>query len=187
MTEDEVSALLLDPADAVAMRAHGRTEAAVLVPLFDDPAEGPVVVLTERRHDLRRHPGEISFPGGRRDPGEELLTTALREAEEEIGLPRERVRLLGALQPTTTLVTSYKVYPFVGAIDAGHAWLPQETEVAHVLELPLLALREARRWRPLLDKGLPVPTVSFQVDGHLVWGATARMVDQLLRRLAPLL
>ncbi|HET7735227.1 MAG TPA: CoA pyrophosphatase [Nocardioidaceae bacterium] len=187
MTEDDVSAVLLDPAEALALRAHGRTEAAVLVPLFDHPVDGPVLVLTERRHDLRRHPGEISFPGGRRDVGEDLVTTALREAEEEIGLPRDRVRLLGALEPTTTLVTSYRVYPFVGAIDAGHEWLPQETEVAHVLELPLRSLRAARRWRPLFDKGLPVPTVSFQIDGHLVWGATARIVDQLLRRVAPLL
>jgi len=187
VTEDEVAAVLLDPRDAVELRAHGRTEAAVLVPLYDDPVEGPVLVLTERRHDLRKHPGEISFPGGRRDPGEDLVTTALREAEEEIGLPRERVRLLGALEPTTTLVTSYRVYPFVGAIDAGHEWLPQETEVAHGLDLSLRSLRSTRRWRPLLDKGLPVPTVSFLVDGHLVWGATARMVDQLLRRLAPLL
>ncbi|HSV41759.1 MAG TPA: CoA pyrophosphatase [Nocardioidaceae bacterium] len=185
MTDEELAALLIDPADAIRMKAHGRTEAAVLVPLFPDPDEGLVAVLTERRHDLRKHAGEISFPGGRRDPGEDLVTTALREAEEEIGLPRDRVRLLGALAPTKTLVTSYCIFPFVGAIDAGHDWLAQETEVAHVLELPLRRLQAHRRFRPLLDKGLPVPTVSFLVDGHLVWGATARMLDQLLKRLGP--
>jgi 8-oxo-dGTP pyrophosphatase MutT (NUDIX family) len=183
-TPDELRELLLAPEEAAAMDSSGgSTDAAVLIPLYLD--EGDLhAVYTKRRDDLSKHAGEISFPGGRRDPGEELLTTALREAEEEIGLPRERVRLLGALAPTTTLVTSYCIFPFVGAIDAGHDWLPQETEVAHVLELPLRELQAHRRWRPLLDKGLPVPTVSFLVDGHLVWGATARILDQLLRRLS---
>jgi len=184
---DHLRELLLDPDEAAAMPAMGRSEAAVLVPLYADAERGWVAVLTERHADLRKHAGEISFPGGRRDGGESLVETALREAEEEIGLPREKVELVGALAPTTTLVTSYRVFPFVGVIDAGHAWLPQETEVAHILELPLRELRRSRQWRPLLHKGLPVPTVSFDIEGHLVWGATARMVDQLLRRLAPML
>ena len=183
----DLSELLLDPAEAARMRVHGRTDAAVLVPLYEDPVRGLVGVLTERRHDLRKHAGEISFPGGRRDEGESLQETALREAEEEIGLPRESVELLGALAPTTTLVTSYRVYPFVGLIPANHPWLPQETEVAHVLEIPLRELAAARQWKPLLQYKLPVPTVSFELDGHLVWGATARIADQLLRRLAPVL
>lgn len=178
--------LLLDPTEAVAMRVHGRIEAAVLVALYDDPVRGLTAILTERHADLRKHAGEISFPGGRRDPGESLLDTALREAEEEVGLPRDRVEVIGALAPTTTLVTAYKVYPFVGVIDPGHEWLPQETEVAHVLEIPLRELKAGRQWKPLLQHRLPVPTVSFEVDGHLVWGATARIVDQLLRRLEPL-
>lgn len=182
-----ISKLLLDPAESAALRAHGRTDAAVLVPLYDDAERGPVVVLTERRHDLRRHAGEISFPGGRRDEGEELLETALREAEEEIGLPPSVVEVVGALEPTTTLVTSYAVYPFVGVIPANHPWLPQETEVAHVLEIPLRELAAARQWKPLLQYRLPVPTVSFQIGDHLVWGATARIADQLLRRLKPVL
>lgn len=169
------------------MRVVGRTDAAVLVALYDDARRGLVAILTERHADLRHHPGQISFPGGRRDPGEELLETALREAHEEIGLPRDRVELVGALAPTTTLVTAYRVFPFVGVIDAGHEWLPQETEVAHVLEIALADLRAGRQWKPLLQFGLPIPTVSFVVGEHLVWGATARIVDQLLNRLRPLL
>ncbi len=184
---DRLRELLLDPADAAEMRVHGRTDAAVLVPLYDDPERGLVAVLTERRHDMRKHAGEISFPGGRRDEGESLEETALREAHEEIGLPRENVELVGALAPTTTLVTSYRIYPFVGVIPANHPWLPQETEVAHVLEVPLRTLVEVRQWKPLMQYRLPVPTVSFEVDGHLIWGATARIADQLLKRLQPLL
>jgi 8-oxo-dGTP pyrophosphatase MutT (NUDIX family) len=184
---DRLRELLLDPDEAVAMPVSGRTDAAVLIPLYDDPQRGLVGVLTERRHDLRKHAGEISFPGGRRDPGEDLVTTALREAEEEIGLDRNGVRLMGALAPTGTMVTRYRVYPFVGMIEPGQTWAPHEWEVAKVLELPLLELRQARQWRPLLQYKLPVPTVSFVIDDHLVWGATARMLDQLLRRLEPVL
>ena len=182
-----LSDVLLDPTQASEMRTLGHTQAAVLVPLVVDPTGGWTVVLTERHADLRKHAGEISFPGGRRDPGETLLETALREAEEEIGLPRALVQVAGALAPVSTLVTGYRVHPFVGVIEKGHAWLPQETEVAAVLELPLDDLRRGRRLRPLLAKGVPFPTVSFAVDGHLVWGATARMLDQLLTRLRPLL
>ena len=79
-------------------------------------------MLTERRHDLRRHAGEISFPGGRHDDTDaDLLATALREAHEEIGLPPEAVEMLGALQPTPTIATGYAIYPFVGLIEPGRS------------------------------------------------------------------
>ncbi|MGI8512370.1 MAG: NUDIX hydrolase, partial [Solirubrobacteraceae bacterium] len=98
-------------------------------------------MFTRRRDDLRRHAGEISFPGGRQDIEEEdLRETALREAEEEIGLPRDAVEIVGALTPTPTVVTNYAIYPFVGVIEAGHRWLPSAGEVAEVLELSLPAL-----------------------------------------------
>ena len=113
----------------------GRKESAVLVPLFADASGATHVVFTERRHDLRRHAGEISFPGGRRDGDETLLRTALREAWEEIGLPSEAVEIAGALAPVGTYVTNYKIYPFVGVIEAGLEWVIAETEVAQVLEL----------------------------------------------------
>jgi 8-oxo-dGTP pyrophosphatase MutT (NUDIX family) len=184
---DRLRELLLDPEQAVSMPVSGKTDAAVLIPLYADPQRGLVVVLTERRHDLRKHAGEISFPGGRRDPGEDLVTTALREAEEEIGLDRSSVRLVGALAPTGTMVTRYRVFPFVGVIEPGQVWAPHEWEVEAVLELSLRDLKRGRQWRPLLQHGVPVPTVAFVVDGHLVWGATARMMDQLLRRLEPVL
>src|SRR5206468_8471917 len=109
-----------------------------------------------RRDDLRRHPGEISFPGGRQDePDEDLVATALREAEEEIGLPVDAVEVLGALQPTPTIATNYAIYPFVGRIEPGLVWKPSAAEVAAVLELSLTDLRACFGRRLLLRWGLP--------------------------------
>src|SRR5204863_2288366 len=104
------------PEQASAMAAGGRTEAAVLLPIHGWPGE-PGLIFTERRADLRRHAGEISFPGGRRDDGDgDLTATALREAEEEIGLSPSSVEICGALPPAATFVTGYRIQPFVGVI-----------------------------------------------------------------------
>jgi 8-oxo-dGTP pyrophosphatase MutT (NUDIX family) len=165
------------------MDVHGGKDAAVLVPLFED--RGLHAVFTRRRHDLRRHAGEISFPGGRRDDGEALLDTALREAHEEVGLPPDRVRVVGALPPTPTFVTNYAIYPFVGVIEGGFAWVLQHTEVAEVLELRLDDLRAAYGERRLVRRGIPFRTPTYEVGGHLIWGATARILGELLDRLSP--
>jgi 8-oxo-dGTP pyrophosphatase MutT (NUDIX family) len=179
--------LLLSPEQAAALDAPGQTDAAVLVPLYLE-GDRLVAVFTERRGDLRRHAGEISFPGGRQeDPAEDLRETALREADEEIGLAREDVELVGALPPTGTFVTGYKIHPFVGLIRPGLAWTPQEAEVERVLELPLPDLQAGFESKRLLGKGLPIKTPTYTVGGHLVWGATARIVEALLERLSPLL
>ncbi|MGZ8676724.1 MAG: NUDIX hydrolase [Solirubrobacterales bacterium] len=159
----------------------GRTEAAVLVPLHGWP-EDPSLVLTERRSDLRRHAGEISFPGGRRDPGEELLETALREAEEEIALARDRVEIVGALPPIGTFVTSFKVYPFVGLIDELR-FEPNPAEVQSVIVASLDELVATYAKRRLVRLGVPIKTDTFQIGEALVWGATARILGELLQRL----
>jgi 8-oxo-dGTP pyrophosphatase MutT (NUDIX family) len=176
--------VLLDTREAAALDVHGRTDAAVLVPLFVDDAGEPSVVLTRRREDMRRHPGEISFPGGRQDPeDEDLCATALREAHEEIGLAPEGVELIGALQPTPTIATNYAVYPFVGLIAPGQTWRPAEAEVAEVLELRLADLRAGYGRRRMLRRGVPFRTDTYVVGDHLVWGATARMLADLFDRL----
>ena len=137
---------------------------------------------------LRRHAGEISFPGGRQDePGEDLRLTALREAEEEIGLPPDAVEIVGALPPVGTFVTGYRVFPFVGTIERGHLWKPAEAEVAQVLEFALDDLVSGHQMKRLIRKGVPIKTPTYSVDGHLIWGATARIVQSLLERLQPLL
>lgn len=167
------------------MDAPGNTDAAVLVPLYRPPL---TAVLTERRADLRRHAGEISFPGGRQDePDEDLRVTALRETEEEIGLAPSAVELVGALPPVGTFVTGYRIFPFVGLIEPGQRWRPQETEVEAVLEFSLTNLVAGHETKRLVRKGVPIKTPTYTVDGHLVWGATARIVQALLERLGPLL
>src|SRR5918912_3120100 len=184
-TADRLRELLLTPQEAAEMDSMGgQKDAAVLVPLYLD--EGDLhAVYTKRRDDLSKHAGEISFPGGRQDfPEEDLMVTALREAEEEIGLPREEVELVGALPPTGTFVTGYRIHPFVGVIRAGHAWTPQPNEVEEVLELSLPRLVAGYELKRLLRRGVPIKTPTYTVGGNFVWGATARIVQQLLERLA---
>lgn len=165
------------------MDAHGKTEAAVLVALVGEGPD-PLIVFTERRSDLRRHAGEISFPGGRREgPDEELLVTALRESEEEIGLGRDRVELLGALPPIGTFVTNYKVHPFVGVVGEEAELEANPMEVAAVLRFRVSELNGAFAMRRLVRMGLPIRTPTYEVGDHLIWGATARILGELLGRL----
>jgi 8-oxo-dGTP pyrophosphatase MutT (NUDIX family) len=184
---EQLSKVLLEPAAASRLDVHGRTDAAVLVALYLDGGRMHAV-FTKRREDLRRHPGEISFPGGRHDDTDpDLLTTALREAEEEIGLPPAAVQVLGALQPTPTIATGYAIYPFVGLIEAGLAWTLSAREVAAVLELALDDLREGYARRRLLRRGVPIRTDTYVVGDDLIWGATARILADLFERIGPLL
>jgi 8-oxo-dGTP pyrophosphatase MutT (NUDIX family) len=186
-TAAELRKLLLTPEQAAAMDAPGKVDAAVLVPLFERDGE-PVAVFTERRADLRRHAGEISFPGGRQEePDEDLRMTALRETQEEIGLAPADVQVAGALPPVGTFVTGYRVYPFVGLIEPQRAWAAQESEVAQVLELSLSDLLRGHEMKRLVRRGIPVRTPTYTVGDHLVWGATARILQELLKRLAPVL
>ena len=168
------------------MDAPGKTDAAVLIPLLLRDGQ-PMAVFTERRADLRRHAGEISFPGGRQDrPDEDLRLTALREAHEEIGLDPEHVELVGALPPVGTFITGYRIFPFVGTIEDGYEWVLQEAEVEQLLVLSLRALLQGFESRRLVRRGVPIRTPTYTVEGHFIWGATARIVEHLLERLAPL-
>jgi 8-oxo-dGTP pyrophosphatase MutT (NUDIX family) len=166
------------------MEVHGgRTDSAVLVPLFTDGHGRVHAVFTKRREDLKRHAGEISFPGGRRDEGETLVDTALREAHEEVGLPPDLVELVGALAPVGTFVTNYAIYPFVGLIESGFEWIVQEAEVAAVLEFALDDLQAGHSLKRMVRRGMAFKTDVYEVDGHMVWGATARILGDLLTRL----
>ena len=162
-----------------------QTRAAVLVALFTAAAsEPPHVVLTRRRADLRRHAGEISFPGGRQDPEDaDLRETALREAEEEIGLAREAVTLIGELPAISTFATNYLIYPFVGVIAGGQRWRMSPREVDAVLELPLQELRQSKTRTKLQRRGIEFETDAYILDGQLIWGATYRILSDLMARL----
>jgi 8-oxo-dGTP pyrophosphatase MutT (NUDIX family) len=155
-------------------------DAAVLLPLYGWPDE-PGLVFTERRADLRRHAGEISFPGGRRDEADaDLAATALREAEEEIALAPSLVELGEQLPATGTFVTGYRIHPFVGRIPhPGELDLrPNPAEVETVLTFSLEVLREGYAMR----RGVPIHTPTYEVEDRLIWGATARILGDLLER-----
>ncbi len=159
-------------------------DAAVLLPLYGGPDE-PGLVFTERRADLRRHAGEISFPGGRRDDADaDLAATALREAHEEIGLDPSQVELGEELPTTGTFVTGFRIHPFVGRIPhpTELGLEPNPSEVETVLTFSLDVLREGYEMRRLIRRGVPIHTPTYEVEGHLIWGATARILGDLLAR-----
>jgi len=174
--------VLLDPEQASAIEVRASVQAAVLVPLH--LKRGVLhAVFTERHHDLPRHAGEISFPGGRRDPEDpDLIFTALRETHEEMGLPPESVQILGALEPIPTVVTGYAIYPFVGVVPGNFRWTPSDSEVAAVIDLPLPAVAAGYGRRRLVRRGAAIHTDTYVVNEHMIWGATARIVSDLLER-----
>lgn len=185
--EAELRRVLLAPEEALALSVRGATEAAVLVPVYVEQGELHAV-FTRRREDLRRHAGEISFPGGRRDEDDgDLMQTALREADEEVGLSPRAVEIAGALQPTPTIATGYAIYPFVGMIEPGAEWALSAREVAEVLELSLTQVQKGYERQRLIRRGIPILTDTYVVDGHLIWGATARILADLLGRIDGLL
>jgi len=160
----------------------GRKESAVLVPLFI--SGGSVhVVFTERRHDLKRHPGEISFPGGRQDPGETLVETALREAREEIGLDPSTVEIIGELDHLMTFTSKTAIVPFVGILPGRPLDLvPSPDEVELILTLPVRELLHADTFHQEVWNflGGERPMMFFDVVGDTIWGATARILYGLL-------
>lgn len=177
-------------AAAVAARGAGRPPAfafsgarhsAVLVALFEGD-RGAEVVLTRRSQHLTNHKGEVSFPGGRQDPGETPVVTALREAEEEVGLDRGSVEVVGELDHLATVVSRSLIVPVVGVLPGRPALSPGTGEVDRILTVPLVELlapehfREERWGEPPLDR----PVYFFDLADETVWGATARMLVQLL-------
>lgn len=165
---------------AAASAVEGEKMAAVLVPIYIEKGE-IVTVMTRRRQSLSLHGGEISFPGGRPDPTDTgLVDTALRESEEEIGLAPSSVELVGALPPTSTFVTNFRVFPFVGLISAGLKFQPNPNEVEEVLEFSLDQLISGHSRQRLLRRGGLLKTDTYTVADNLVWGATARILASLL-------
>ena len=156
------------------------TPAAVLVPVVNRD-EGLTMLLTQRSADLPDHPGQISFPGGRVEPEDaSLADAALREATEEVGLPRERVEILGEL-PHYETVTGFRVTPIVGWVEPPFALLPDPVEVADVFEVPLAFLLEPanqqRHFRMLGDVRRDYYAIPF--EDRYIWGATAAMLLML--------
>ena len=160
--------------------------AAVLIPIVDH-ADGLTVLLTERAQALRHHAGQIAFPGGRVEPGDEgPVAAALRESSEEIGLAPDRVEVLGFLADHWVM-TGYRVTPVVGLVRPGASLRIDPTEVASVFEVPLAFVLDPAnhrlRNRPL--GGGMVEVYEMPYREHHIWGATAGMLASLSRLIGP--
>lgn len=157
--------------------------AAVLVPITDRPQPG--VILTQRTNTLRRHPGQVAFPGGRIDPGDDgPIAAALREAEEEIALPPNQVTIIGQADQYRT-VTGYDVTPVIGVVPPDLVLVASEAEVAHVFEVPLaFILDPANHLQASIDwQGRQRHYYEILWADRRIWGATAAMIVNLSRRL----
>mgnify|MGYP005855069663 CR=1 FL=1 len=177
--------LLLPPGTAPAMPT-GLLPAAVLVPLYYDEKGQPRVLLTQRTQEVEHHKGEVSFPGGARDPCDrDLVATALREAEEEVGVEPGRVEVLGFLPPVTTR-SRFAILPVVGSLAALPLLKANAREVAAVLEVPLSTLLDPSllREEAHLRDGRVTRGLAFVYNRSVIYGATARILTEFIRRLA---
>ncbi|MFM4766942.1 CoA pyrophosphatase [Aeromonas veronii] len=173
------------PAPAHRLAIGGLSPAAVLIPVVMRD-EGLSVLLTRRSPRLRHHGGQISFPGGRQDPGDEnLIATALRETEEELGIPARLIEVIGTLNPLNTVSRS-EVLPVLGLLDGNYPLILSPDEVDHAFEVPLTHLLDRRNHIPLtLYRGGKAHTIYWiPWQQHFIWGATASMINQLAQHLA---
>lgn len=154
--------------------------AAVLALVIREPV--PSLLFTERSKELRRHAGEVSFPGGLLEPDDpDLAATALRETEEEIGLDRSAPELLGALPPVHTTVSGILVTPFVGTVAALPTLRVNDGEIVRILTSPLRTLAEVEREQAYeLEVGRRWRGWVYEIDGATIWGATGLMLHRLL-------
>ena len=169
------------PSDDGSTPASEFRNAAVLIPLFlrEDVVH---VVLTKRTEHVRTHQGQVSFPGGAWEEGDaSLLSTALREAHEEVGLDPRDAEILGVLQDIPTAVSGFIVRPFVSAIPHPYEFVQDVAEVAGLLSPPLEIFADASRRREQIRErdGIRYPIYYYEVEGEMVWGATARMLVAL--------
>lgn len=158
--------------------------AAVLIPIYPNPE--PTLIFTVRSESLPSHKGQISFPGGSIDPEDASPEqAALREAQEEIGLDPGHVTIVGRLDDMPTFVSGYVVSPVVGVLAERPALVANPAEVAGVLEIPLEDLvDEIRREPGFSERGRTYPTEAWVWNDHVIWGVTARLLRDLLARLA---
>lgn len=176
-----ITDLLSDAAFAIDGRA---TPAAVLIAVTD-VAHDPQVILTQRPRAMRDHPGQVAFPGGKIDPGEDAITAALREAEEELALPREAVRVIGTTDIYHT-GTGFMVTPVLGVVPRGLDLRPNPAEVEAWFEVPLALLLDPASWttNEVYWRGANRRYLELEWQGFRIWGVTAAIIANLSRRIA---
>lgn len=177
----DIPDLLSDARFAQSGRA---TPAAVLIAITDVP-DNPQVILTQRPRGMRDHPGQVAFPGGKIDPGEDAVTAALREAEEELALPREAVRVIGTSDLYHT-GTGFIVTPVVGVVPPDLDLKPDPVEVADWFEAPLTMLLDPASWtaNEVFWRGATRRYLEMDWQGFRIWGVTAAIIANLARRIA---
>lgn len=170
--------------DAAFAREGRATPAAVLIAITDVPAD-PQVILTQRPRSMRDHPGQVAFPGGKIEPGEDAVSAALREAEEELGLPRAAVRVIGTSDLYHT-GTGFIVTPVVGVVPPGLDLRPDPVEVADWFEAPLALLLDPGNWtsNETFWRGARRRYLELDWQGFRIWGVTAAIIANLSRRIA---
>jgi 8-oxo-dGTP pyrophosphatase MutT (NUDIX family) len=158
-----------------------RVEAAVLIPVYRR-ADGALRLVLIRRSDVGAHGGHLALPGGKRDPSDgSLLETALREAQEEIGIRREQIEILAELAPTDTRVTNFRIYPFLARVIHPVTWQPDAREVAEVLDVSLAELSAAEVCLEDAPDDRQAPY--YRVGEYRLWGVTFRLLRPLVQRL----
>ena len=161
--------------------AEGLMPAAVMLLLY--PKDGEFCVLLNKRSmEVEHHKGEMSFPGGARDPEDrDFEDTARRETEEEMGIARDDITILGRLDDNVTR-SNFLVKVFVGTIPYPYEFRPSSVEIAEVVEIPMSVLRDPAtlRWDSRIEDGIRVTVKSYGYQQHLVYGATAKILDQFL-------
>jgi 8-oxo-dGTP pyrophosphatase MutT (NUDIX family) len=160
----------------------GFRHASVLVPLHDKDG-GPHVIVTVRPTTMRRHAGQISLPGGALDHGEESLQAALRESHEEIGLDRRQVKVLGRLSEVVVLTSPFRLTPWVASVPYPYPYAAAPGEVEEIVHVPIAGLLDEAAYgvRRVEAYGMTLDTHTYRVGPHVIWGATARILHELLQ------
>lgn len=182
--QEEIPDLLSDERFAIAERT---AEAAVLIAVTDRPDSegGPGVILTQRPNYMRDHPGQVAFPGGKIDPGENAIEAALREAHEELAMERHRVRVIGTTDRYKT-GTGFDITPVLATIPPDLPLVANPCEVEDWFEAPLALLFERSNWteNEIFWRGASRRYLEMHYEGFRIWGVTAAIIANLSRRIA---